>query len=527
MKFSVFSDLEWTYPDTALTDRRNVELSCPRNGHSGFQLLGEVLSEKTELRVSMEWEREGDHPILESFELIDIGVDENTAADFYTTLDYESCKEFVTRKAPFRVYDCLRPLTEALQGRRLALYFRLTAPPELPAGKYRGTLSVFAGEEELSVPVSLRVFSAVVPELPEAKLSWIHFFNYQNLILQEKAQPDTEEYWETFRRYVRAQRELRCTAVMLPAGEMKGGTNGSFSFDFSRAVKAAEIAFEEGIQKVCGCQIAKRRDKPPFGYALAWEEALSPVEEAGRAQVEAYFSAWRSILKEKGWEGRVMQSLADEPQPFSAAAYRELAALARKCLPGVPFLEAVETPELGDSLDIWVPKQVRYEEKREAYESLRAKGKTLWFYTCAFPAGPTMNRSMDLPLVQCREVFWMGFFYNFTGFLHWGFNYHAGKDLWNSACCDDPPSGKKFPAGDSNIVYPGKNGPWPSMRYEAQRGGAEDFELLRRLEQKAPEQAKSLVRRLCTSFREYNTSAEVFEATRGLLLKACEEAADR
>ncbi len=520
MKFSVFSDLEWTYPDTALTDRRSVELSCAKNGHTGFQLLGEALPEKSALQISMEWENEGDHPAVESFELIDIGVEENTGAKLYTTTDYESCKAFVTRKAPFRVYDCLRPPEGVLQGTRLALYFRFTAPPELSAGEHRGTLTVFAGEEKLSLPVRLQVYSAVIPKLPEAKLSFIHFFSYQNLALQEKAQPDTEEYWEAFRRYVRAQQELRCSAIMLPPGEAVFSPEGKISFDFSRAVRAAEIAFEEGIRKVCGCQIAKRRDAPPYGYTLNWE---TPGRKAETASIERYFSTWRQIVAEKGWEGRVMQSLADEPQPYSAAAYRELATCAREYLPGVPFLEAVETPNLGDALDIWIPKQVHYEEKREDYERLRAEGKTLWFYTCAFPAGPTMNRSMDLPLVQCREVFWMGFFYDFTGFLHWGFNYHEGKDLWNFACCEDPQSGKKFPAGDSNIVYPGKNGPWRSMRYEAQRGGVEDFELLRQLERKSPKEARDLVRRICTSFRAYNTSASAFESNRRLLLEACEK----
>ena len=61
------------------------------------------------------------------------------------------------------------------------------------------------------------------------------------------------------------------------------------------------------------------------------------------------------------------------------------------------------------------------------------------------------------------------------------------------------------------------------MRYEAQRGGVEDFELLRQLERKSPKEARDLVRRICTSFREYNTSASAFESNRRLLLEACEK----
>ena len=94
------------------------------------------------------------------------------------------------------------------------------------------------------------------------------------------------------------------------------------------------------------------------------------------------------------------------------------------------------------------------------------EGEEMWFYTCAFPAGAIMNRSMDLPLTASRAVMWMGALYRLSGFLHWGFNYYIGDDIWHSACC--PHKGALLPAGDLHIVYPGDNGgPWRSMRFEA------------------------------------------------------------
>ena len=73
-------------------------------------------------------------------------------------------------------------------------------------------------------------------------------------------------------------------------------------------------------------------------------------------------------------------------------------------------------------------------------------------------------------------MLWMGALYRLSGFLHWGFNYYIGDDIWHSACC--PHKGALLPAGDAHIVYPGKDGrPWRSMRFEAQRAGAEDYEL--------------------------------------------------
>lgn len=144
----------------------------------------------------------------------------------------------------------------------------------------------------------------------------------------------------------------------------------------------------------------------------------------------------------------------------------------------------------------------------------------MWFYTCAFPAGPIMNRSMDLPLTASRAVLWMGALYRLSGFLHWGFNYYIGNDIWHSACC--PHKGALLPAGDAHIVYPGKNGPLRSMRFEAQRAGAEDYELLMQAVQSAPEKTDALIRKVCTSFRNYTREGSILTEEKNNLIQRLE-----
>ena len=216
------------------------------------------------------------------------------------------------------------------------------------------------------------------------------------------------------------------------------------------------------------------------------------------------------------------QALADEPQTYNDKTYRILAGMCRKFLPGVPIIDAVETTNLGGGIDIWVPKQDTYEKWREAYETLKAAGEEMWFYTCAFPAGAIMNRSMDLPLTASRAVMWMGALYRLSGFLHWGFNYYIGDDIWHSACC--PHKGALLPAGDAHIVYPGPEGPWRSMRFEAQRAGAEEWELLEQAFRAAPEETEKLIHAVCSSFREYTREGEVLTGTRAQLIRLLERA---
>ena len=109
MHFSVFSDAEWLYPDSAHSALSGISLHLPRGGHDGAQLLGGILSGT--LSAVLRWDG-GRGPAVRLYRLLPVGVNENTSPTLMTTTDYESCREFVTRKAPFEVFDALKPLTE-------------------------------------------------------------------------------------------------------------------------------------------------------------------------------------------------------------------------------------------------------------------------------------------------------------------------------------------------------------------------------------------------------------------------------
>ncbi|WP_331673473.1 DUF4091 domain-containing protein [Eisenbergiella porci] len=144
----------------------------------------------------------------------------------------------------------------------------------------------------------------------------------------------------------------------------------------------------------------------------------------------------------------------------------------------------------------------------------------MWFYTCAFPAGRIMNRSMYLPLTVSRLLLWMGARYQLSGFLHWGFNYYIGDDIWNRACC--PHKGALLPAGDAHIVYPSPHGPWISMRYEAQRAGAEEYNLFRLLEEVHAGREEEIISPACMDFRNYTSDPAVIMKARHRLFEELE-----
>lgn len=515
MPYSIFTDADWLFPDSAHSGVGTVAVLAPRGGHAGAQILWDLPAEAA-LRFA--WDN-GRGPEVRFYQLLPVRVNENTSATLMTTTDYETCRAFVTRKAPFLVYDALRPVDGPLLEGRTALYFCVDVPTQAPPGKYTGKL--LAGEDE--IPVACEVSAAAVPPPGKGAVGMLNFFDYDNLAAQHGVEKGGETYWRLFRRYVRAQLDMRCTHILLPAGEAVLEDGKLAGFDFTLAQRAGQIAAEENAPWLCGGHIAHWHDWDDGEYYPNWDQKTGVTTPEGYLQIQKYFKQWREVIETNHWQGRMAQALADEPQTYNDKTYRILAGMCRKFLPDVPIIDAVETTNLGGGIDIWVPKQDTYEKWRDSYELLKEAGEEMWFYTCAFPAGPVMNRSMDLPLTASRAVMWMGALYRLSGFLHWGFNYYIGDDIWHSACC--PHKGALLPAGDAHIVYPGPEGPWRSMRFEAQRAGAEEWELLAQALRAAPEETEELIRGVCSDFRTYVQEGRPLIDARARLIRLLEKEA--
>lgn len=529
INYSVLTDTEWTYPDMSQVNAPGenggeILLETARLGHDGCQLILDTSCSPSEISVRFYWESEG-APSLSLYEMLPVTVNENTSSTLMTTLDYESCREFVTRKAPFEVYDALRPFNGHFTSARAALYLCVSASADTCPGIYYGSLIMETSGQTTHIPVTCRVHNATVPALPDAGLGMLNFFNYDGITLQHGVPFGEEQWWQLYRRYVRAQTAMRCTHILLPAGEPLYDASGTITgFDFSFAVRCGQIAFEEGAVYICGAHVAHWNKWDEKEYFLSWSPHFSIATQEGYLQLKKYFSAWAKAIRENNWEGRVTQALADEPQIHNGNTYRILASIFRKFLPGVPIIDAVETTDLGGGIDIWVPKQDTYEKWKESFDILKESGEEMWFYTCAFPAGPIMNRSMDIPLSASRLVLWMGALYRLTGFLHWGFNFYIGHDVMRSACC--PHKGALLPAGDAHIVYPSPDGPLPSVRYMAQLTGAEDYEILTQLISHKPDTADRLIREACTSFRDYTSDGKKVKRIRKQILAEADKQTD-
>ena len=126
-----------------------------------------------------------------------------------------------------------------------------------------------------------------------------------------------------------------------------------------------------------------------------------------------------------------------------------------------------------------------------------------------------------MELLRPALLGWGAALFRLDGFLHWGLNqYRKNQNPFEMSVIPNWGGGSNcLPAGDTHVVYPGDAGPWSSVRFESQREGIEDLELLRLLEQNKPKQASSLVRSVIRGFDDYTKEATVFRAARRKLLQ--------
>jgi hypothetical protein len=215
----------------------------------------------------------------------------------------------------------------------------------------------------------------------------------------------------------------------------------------------------------------------------------------------------------------------DEPHGEEPAAYARVAALVRRHLPGVPTIDAIDAkdvPEaLRDASDVWVPQLGRFDEQLEMLAARRRAGREVWYYTCLFPRGRYMNRLTDQPLLKARLLHWVNYRDALAGFLHWGWNFWGPEPTKNTQPVINL-NQTLLPSGDAYIVYPDKErlSVLPSIRLEAMRDGAEDFELLAQLARRDKAAADALAREAVASFTDYVRDPAAFRRIQAKLVDA-------
>jgi hypothetical protein len=441
-------------------------------------------------------------------------------------------------EAPGWYPDPLVDLPLTLEPHRTrAVWATIHVPKDAPAGAYRSAVVVrHEGRELARVPFRLRVAAAEVPA--ERTLRITNWFRTDDRHTKQfwDAPQFEGAWWSVVGNLARVMAEYRQSVVLTPTldlVELLPGEEPRFGFDrFDRWVetfrRAGAIGFIEGEHLVGR---AGGYDEPLVVPVLLREgeevrKAELPLDDP-RVQpfLDRFLPALGRHLDEKGWKAIYLQHVLDEPHGDEPAAYARIAALAKRHLPGVPTLDAIDAHDVPEALreasDVWVPQLGRFDDQLALLAERQRAGHEVWFYTCLFPRGRYMNRLMDFPLLKTRLLHWLNYRYSLTGFLHWGWNFWGPEPLKDTQPVINM-NQTLLPSGDAFIVYPDRArlSVFPSIRLEAMRAGIEDYEMLVALGRRDRAAADAIAREAVASFTDYVRDPAAFRRIEARLIEA-------
>ena len=512
--------LEWLYVDSRTEDVRPYgETDVPENGVAEANVLLNGLKPGEPVVLSSsadagEW-----------FRLLAVYVTTNTGVKGGVQRKAGD-NPFVTRQAPFRVFDAMEPLAQPSfvpEGETAAVRFRLREFPK-GAGTLNVRLGVRQGAFSAERTLTVNVHAVRVPPVGRGSYKYTNWMDYQSMALCHGLVPWSEQHWQMIERYLRLAAYGRQNMALIPWRERSKG-----QVDEATMVRFVELMDKVGLHWIEGPHLStfingNWPDKAFRPYGEARGVTNRTTSAAGAKTLARTASAFAALIAKHGWADRWYQHVADEPSTNNVAEYRLTCGIVRKYMPGIRLFDAVETPDMAGAIDAYCPKNKAYEESRADYEALRTRSTDeIWCYTCCFPGGKWMNRLLDNELIRPVLLPWGCKRFGLDGYLHWGFNQFrpANDPLRTSGTFHDAHIATDLPPGDRNIAYAGKDGPWPSVRLEAMRQGFEDLELLRLLAGKDAARADALVGRLARGFGDYSSDVSDYRAVRRDLLNAC------
>ncbi len=409
------------------------------------------------------------------------------------------------------VCDPLYEVGEFQIDRCAALHVSVRVPRGIPAGVYRGTVTLqVAGNRVAANRVEVEVANVDLPHVRDWSFFLNVWMNPATVARWHGVELWSDEHFGVLRPYVEdlashGQKAVIAPICYRPWGAqtrdpypntirwIKRGTK--CEFDFSAFDRYVELHESCGIDRAIHCYTMVQGNKDG-GNTIEYFDTDAGVMRREEAAIgdKLYTSAWGSFFKAfarhldgRGWLEKAYVAF-DERQPDTMEAVigflTEHAPELKIALAGNTDEELY--PEIDDLalqigfnergvVDVLPPErsamgiaQLLDPDNARSAANVRAASMTTSFYVCCGPAHP--NTFLFSPLVESRMLPFLALQGGYDGFLRWSYN------DWP----DDPyshPEWGLWPTGDVFLVYPGANGPVSSLRWEQLREGIADYEL--------------------------------------------------
>jgi hypothetical protein len=416
------------------------------------------------------------------------------------------------------------------------VWVEINVPYRVKAGIRKGRVvfyqhSMFEDEKIVGViEFSIDVKDVVLPKPEQFKFHLDLWQHLSNIARKHEVILWSDEHFNVLERYVESLGALGQKAVTVIASEIpwsgqgsfnvtnylsdlfeysmvkvKRKVNGEFVYDFSVIERYINLCFKYGINReieVFGLTgIWEIQDKGYGKIAEDYPDAIRIrfLDEADGCykfiksgeEIKKYIMALEKYFINRGIIDKV-RIVADEPADVDL--YRERLNLISSIAPNFKFKTAINHAEFIEEfkhkVTDFVPILSSVCEKWELINQLKedVNGRLLW-YVCCWP--PVPNTFIRSHLLESRFIGLFTAYLGLHGFLRW--NYTVWPENPREKISYRYPT---WSAGDTNFVYPAKNGsPLLTLRYKNLKRGIEEYELIQRLKEIHPE-AESLLEKI-------------------------------
>jgi hypothetical protein len=293
---------------------------------------------------------------------------------------------------------------------------------------------------------------------------------------------------------------------------------GEYSFDWRDVKRYVDLARRCGLRRFewthlftqWGAQYAIRiYHGQGTDERLLWPAQTDGTAPVYRRFLAAFLPEFHRFLESENLLKHSLFHLSDEPHGEEhRARYRRARAMLAELAPWMKVMDALSEIAYGREGLTDLP----IASIRTALD-FQGEGIASGCYFCCNPRGRFLNRLMDTPLPKIRMSGWLFYRWPFKAFLHWGYNYwyrSQTRELIDPYRVNDAHNWPAWPSGDPFLVYPGKDGPVDSIRWEIFAESLQDYALLQTLE--VPRNAPLL--RALRSFEDFPKDENWIERTR-------------
>ncbi|MBO7393144.1 MAG: DUF4091 domain-containing protein [Abditibacteriota bacterium] len=402
---------------------------------------------------------------------------------------------FVNTPEAGSVADILEPVTTFDIDDKCFIYTRCFVGADAEAGIYDGKVLLTKGGETLAEKeFTLEVANVTVPDPEE----WMFHLNvwmnpgavaeYYNLPLW------SDEHFEMLGKYMddlaahgqKAAVVPICykpwwaqTHTVYPSTIVWKKTDDGYDFDFSVFDRYVELYESKGITDTIHCYSPVQGPGKIDFSEIEFEDGTVEKFFVGTPEYDAvwgaFFTAFRKHLEETDRFDKTYIALDEKtPEVMEALAdfIDKYASDFNLAYAGKPDPKYVK--RYSDISYFYTPaKDSDYDGDLEAdEESTESSDILTTFYVCCGPQHP--NTFVHSPLIESRILPMLAIRGGYNGLLRWSYNDWSESPFVNVSFT---PEGCEFPSGDTFLVYPGPEGPIPSLRWEQLRQGIQDFEL--------------------------------------------------